>query len=229
MMFQNNTKVILAVLTLAFLSSCNNSKSNETNYLSNNGVNNIYAQKQLASCNKSAGTDISVSLAAVTDQVGNANPNWLKMKFNFLSANATASGNVIRIFKWKVTGVQAYLDPTPLAMNSYALSNPQALNPAQQSITASEVTTSNGYYIALNDSDASFQVLKVVVYNSAGQIVSQINSLIPQFNANYSDYVYNADGTARATVLTDLHPLKAYSGQNLNSTQVASYYQAFCF
>ena len=229
MMFQNKTKLSFAILGLAFLASCSNSKSNETNFLSNTNGNMIYSQKQLASCNKTAGSDISINLSAVLDQVGNANPNYLKLKFNFLSTNATASGNVIRFFKWKVTGVQAYLDPTPLVANSYSLSSPQTLNPAQQNIDVSEVSTSNGYYINLNDADGSFQVLKVVIYNSSGQIVAQMNSLIPQFYGNYNDYVYNTDGTARASVLTDLHPMKAYAGQNLNSTQIASYYQAFCF
>lgn len=229
-MKQSQFKTIssLALIALALvLSSCGTSKSNETTGTSNTTTTtSIGTQKLVASCHKTADSNISMNINAVTDSSGYADPNTLKVKFNFLSTAVTASGNYIQFFKWKVTGTQAYLDPTPVTFSKFALSSPSVLGNTEQLITANTVTKSNGYLLNINDPQGTFQVLKAVVYSSAGKIIAQMNILIPQFYAQYSDYLYNSDGSTRATLLTDLHPLK---GLNYSAADSTSYFQSFCF
>lgn len=220
---------VAAISTLFF--SCSNSKSNETKQFSNNTPppSVINSQKPLTNCNKTVNADISMNGNALTDNAGQANPQWMKVKFNFLSTKVTAAGNVIRFFKWKVTNQQAYLDQTPLSSYAYELATGQAATSASVNLAVSDITPSRGFFIQMNDPDASFQVLKAVVYDSNGQIVAQLNSLIPQFYANFADYQYNSDGTARAQLLTDMHPMKAVSSTGWTAAQYSSYYQQYCF
>lgn len=228
-MKQSQIKTIsnLVLITLALaLTACGTSKSNENKGASNTTTTTLGTQKVVASCHKSADSNISMTINAVTDSSGYADPNTLKIKFNFLSTAVTASGNYIQFFKWKVTGTQAYLDPAPVTFSKFALSSPSVLGSTEQLITANTVTKSNGYLLNINDPNGSFQVLKAVVYSSTGTVVAQMNILIPQFYAQYSDYLYNSDGSARATLLTDLHPLKSL---NYSAADSASYFQSFCF
>lgn len=216
--------VIAGALALA---ACGTSKSNENTGASNNNTNvSIGTQKAVASCHKSADSNISMNISAVVDSSGYADPNTLKVKFNFLSTAATASGNYIQFFKWRVTGTQAYLDPAPVTFSKFALSSPAAQGSTAQLITANTVTKTDGYLLNINDPNGSFQVLKAVVYSSTGTVVAQMNILIPQFYALYSDYLYNSDGTSRASLLTDLHPLKSL---NYNATESVTYFQSLCF
>ena len=221
--------LVAAICTLFF--SCSNSKSNETKLNSNNTPppSVINSQKPLTNCNKTVTADISMNLNALTDSAGQANPQWMKVKFNFLSTKVTAAGNVIRFFKWKVTNQQAYLDQTPLSQYAYETATGQPVTNASTDLAVNDITASRGFFVQMNDPDSSFQVLKAVVYDSNGQIVAQLNSLIPQFYANFADYQYNSDGTARAQLLTDMHPMKSVSSTGWTASQYASYYQQYCF
>jgi hypothetical protein len=222
-------QVIITALSILTLSSCGTSKSNEVNTTTNSSNNNISTQKPLANCNKSATTDMSMNISTVNDSSGQIDPNWTKVKFNFLSTKATASGNVVRFFKWKVTGSQSSLDPIPLSTMFYNLESGQPTTDATNSIPVVEIATSRGIYVQLNDSAAQYQVLKAVVYDSTGAIVTQMNTLIPQFNSNYSEYRLNSDGSARAQVLLDLHPLKATDTTSWAQSNYSTYFQNLCF
>lgn len=222
-------QLIVGVLSVIALSSCGTSKSNVVNTTTNSSNNNISSQKPLANCNKSVSTDISLNMSTVNDSAGQVDPNWTKVRFNFLSTKATASGNVVRFFKWKVSGTQSTLDPIPLSTLFYNLENGQPTTESTSSVPVVEIATTRGLYVKLNDTIGQYQVLKAVVYDSAGAIVAQMNTLIPQFNSNYSDYRLNSDGTARAQVLLDLHPLKATDTTSWTQTQYSTYFQNLCF
>lgn len=225
------TTLILAATALLTLSSCGTSKSSESTVntaIQSSTVTNA-GTKVVTSCQKATGTDMSVNISAVKNSSGTINNSLVKIKFNRLSSTATASGNVVRFFKWKVSSNQAYMDQTPLTVTRYVLSSGTVDQSATNSITASTVTTSQGYYIDLNDAAGEYQVLKAVVYSSAGTIVSQQNILIPQFLGNPSDYAFNADGSARAQILKDLHPLALTDVTSWTSTTYSNYYSATCF
>jgi hypothetical protein len=222
-------QMIISTLSVIALSSCGNSKSAELNTTNSSSNNTISSQKPLANCNKSATADMSMNTSTVNDSAGQIDPNWTKVKFNFLSTKSTAAGNVVRFFKWKVSGAQSSLDPSALSTMFYNLENGQPTTNAANSVPVEEIATTRGIYVQLNDSAGQYQVLKAVVYDSAGKIVAQMNTLIPQFSSSYSDYRLNSDGSARAQVLLDLHPLKATDATSWTASSYSTYFQNFCF
>ena len=224
------TTTLIIATALLTLSSCGTSKSSQsaTTTVQSSTVTNA-GTKVVTSCQKSVGADMSVNISAVKNSSGTINNSLVKIKFNRLSAAATAVGNTIRFFKWKVTGSQAFLEPTQLNSTRYVLSSGEVDQAAANSIIASTVTTSKGYYIDLNDAAGEYQVLKAVVYSSTGSIVAQQNILIPQFLGVAADYAYNSDGSARAQILRDLHPLATTDVTGWTSANYTSYYQATCF
>jgi hypothetical protein len=231
MMNQNETTQILkltfAVTAMIVLTSCGNTKEDTT---SNN--TNTYAStaaKPLASCNKKSTTDIGYSSTAVQNQVGAQDNNWLKVKMTFLSTTATASGNVLKFFKWKMVNGVPYLDKTPMSFYTYNISSGVASTTAVNQIAASSVNSLTGYNVYLNDASGTYQVIKAVVYSSSGSVIAQSDSLIPQFMSNPVQYAYNSDGSARATGLQALHPLNGVSTTGWSDAAYASYFQAFCF
>lgn len=230
MMNQNRTAIFkLALTTTLFvlLSSCGNTKSTQDSATSNNFSST--STKLLASCNKISNTGMTVSSAVVQDQMGQTDPNWLKVKFSFLSSQATATGNIVKFFKWRIANGVPSLDQNPLVVYAYNLSTGAVTSAGSNQLTASTVSATQGYYIGLNDPQESYQVIKIVVYSSTGTVVAQSDSLIPQFYAKTSDYQYNADGSTRATGLQSLHPLASTSTSGWADSQFTSYFQAFCF
>ena len=227
-------KTLTTTLTLAAailtLSSCGSSKSSQatTTTVQSSTVENA-GNKIVTSCQKAVGTDMSVNITATKTSSGAINNSLVKIKFNRLSSLATQGGNKVVFFKWRVAGAEASMDSTPLNVSRYSLSSGNVDDSTKNYITASTVTTSQGYYIDLNDVDGVYQVLKAVVYNSAGSVVAQQNILIPQFLGVASDYAYNSDGSARAQLLRDLHPLAATDTTGWTSATYVSYYQATCF
>lgn len=219
---------LTAAAVILVLSSCGNSKSNQVSPNSNLNFSSSN-NKVLASCNKSADASASISLAAVMNQAGQPDTNWVKLKFNFLSSQMTASGNTVRFFKWKIMNGQTYPDQTALTSYSFSLSTGQSSPNAMNVVPVSSINGSNGFYINLNDTQGTYQVLKVVVYSSTGQLVGQKDLLIPQFAARTSDYQYNSDGSVRSNILTALHPLAQSNAAQWSDAQLNSYFQAFCF
>lgn len=224
------TALILAasILTLTSCGSKKSSAASTTTIVQSSTVTNA-SSKLVTSCQKAVSTDMSVNISAIQTSSGAINNSLVKIKFNRLSAAVTASGNTIAFFKWRVSGSSASLDQTALNVTRYSLSSGNVDDSTRTSITASSVTTSQGYYIDLNDADGIYQVLKAVVYNSSGAVVAQQNILIPQFLAVPADYAYNSDGTARAQVLRDLHPLANVDQTGWTSSNYAGYFQATCF
>lgn len=219
-------QTLTMIASVAFLTSCGVTKTNDTNSTYNYSSS---ATKVLASCNKAADSNISVSLATMTSSYGTVDYNWTKLKFNFLSSAATASGNTVRFFKWRIVNGQTILDQTALASYSYNLSTGATTGQATNSIATTSISSNQGFYVNLNDSQGSFQALKVVVYSSSGTLVAQKDVLIPQFYARAGDYAYNTDGSVRSTALTSLHPLASTNHSNWSDSQITSYYQQLCF
>lgn len=225
------TTALVLTASILTLTSCGTSKSSQsttTTVVQSSTVQNA-GNKIVTSCQKAVGTDMSVNISATKTSSGAINNSLVKIKFNRLSSTITQTGNTIRFFKWRIAGSSASLDSTPLNVSRYVLSTGNVDDSTKTGITATTVTTSQGYYIDLNDADGVYQVLKAVVYNSAGTVVAQQNILIPQFLGAPSDYAYNADGSARAQILKDLHPLASTDVSGWTTANFTSYYQATCF
>lgn len=212
-------RLVLTLTFLALLTACGNTKSQSTN--TTNSSIALATTSTLAYYNKSADTNFSFNTSVVTDANGNVSTEYIKMKFNFLNANITKAGNVLRFFKWRVSGSQAVLDSTPLNVATYTFSSGQTNSSLASSIDANQFNGTYGLYIQLNDPSAVYQVIKVVAYDSSNTVIATLNTLIPAFAANPTAYSYNTDGTQRAAILQQLHPL--YGQTTTDAAAIANF------
>ncbi len=204
---QTTLRIALCIMAIALVSSCSPKKAEPM--LTNQNSNSILitANKALAYCNRTNDTNFNFNTAVAKNSSGQYVSDMIKLKMNFISATATASGNTIQFFKWRVNGSTADLDSNALSFYVYNYSNGQATSGAIKSLAASQINQTTGLYIQLNDPSESYQVIKAVVYNAEGAVVAQVNTLIPAFYASPEDYKLNADGSPRAQNLQQLHPL----------------------
>lgn len=222
-------KTIIGLSALVVLSSCGTSKStiNTTEEASRVEVS---GGKPLASCNRSDNSNFSLNIANVIDPDGRANLNWIKIKFNFLSADMTQNGYHIKFYKWRVINNSTQLDPIPLEFNSYSLSNNTTNSNTMNGVFTSQINSQNGFFINLKDDvQVPYQVLKTVIYKTDGTIAAQGNVLIPQFLANPEDYKLNPDGTARAQLLQSMHLLYDRDISTWSTSQIQQYFDQHCF
>jgi hypothetical protein len=214
-------RLLITLSFLALLTACGNNKSATT---ATGGNITPLGSAPLALCNKSSDSNFSISTSVVKDQMGAISADWLKLKFNFLNQTMAASGNVIKFFKWKVVNGASVLDTTPLMVSTYDFASGQTTSQPASGLPADQITGNTGFYIQLNDPAQVYQVLKIVAYDSKGTPVGNLNSLIPSFYANPTNYTLNADGTPRAIGLQQLHPL--YGATNADPL---AYFNQFCF
>ncbi len=223
------TKIKLTILAgfVLLLASCGTSKSSHQDITLSSTTTST--SQGLASCNSRSTVDMSANLSVFKHSNGTVDPRIIKLKFNSLSSELTQSGNTIRFFKWKVTQGQAVIDQTPLSVTRYSLSTQQADTQAQTSVATTTISTSQGFYVDLNDSTLSHQVLKMAVYNSAGAVLKQMDVLIPEFKASLTDYAFNSDGSMRSQNLINLHPLTGADVTGWTSQNYTNFYNSKCF
>ena len=226
---QNTFKIALILTVLGLLTACGNSKSTAIATDQSSNRFDINSQKALANCNKATDANFSFNTAIVADDSGQPSTEWIKLKFNFLNAEITKPGNVIKFFKWRVTNGQAVLSDTPLAVSAYDPSTGQTVSSGHTALGAEHINGTHGFYVNLADPNGLFQVLKVVAYNSDGKIIGNLNSLIPAFNANPADYQFNSDGTTRAAILTDMHALQKSTVTGWTPAQFTAAFSQYCF
>jgi hypothetical protein len=220
-------KLGLIAFTTALMTACGTSKSNPT--VSTSTAYDFGSTKPLAYCNKTKDSNFSINSSSVNDTNGQMSSEWIKVKFNFLSSTVTTSGNTIKFFKWRAVGSQAQLDNVPLNFAQFDISSGQTVGAKVSSMSVLDLNTTNGLYIQMNDPNFQFQVLKAVVYNSSGAIVAQMNTLIPGFYANPSDYQYNSDGSARSVTLQQMHLLYGQTVTGWTQAQFTQHFAQYCF
>ncbi len=227
---KNTLKVVLILMVASLLTACGSSKSTATSGTEQSSNRfDINSQKAMAHCNKSVDANFSFNTASVIDDQGRPSTEWIKLKFNFINAEITKPGNVIKFFKWRVANGQAVLDETPLMVSAYDPTTGQTVSSNHSGLAAEQVNGVHRFYVNLADANGLFQVLKVVAYNSEGKIVGNLNSLIPTFYASPMDYQFNSDGTARATILQDMHTLRSVAVAGWTPAQYTEAFNAFCF
>jgi|GEM_PF-6142834 len=219
----------LSVLAICLLTSCGTSKSTTTA----EGASKIDISSELAmaTCNRSISANLSFNLASISESTtGQINPDWIKIKFDFLSVDVTKSGYHLKFYKWRVIGGSAQLDPEPLTFSTYQLSTNGLSNEMLTGIYTAQINKQSGYYIRLND-DANYpyQVLKVVAYKTDGTVAAQSDVLIPQFSASPTAYKINSDLSARAQNLQKMHPLYATDTTGWTQTQFKQNFDKYCF
>lgn len=212
---------ILTLVAINFLTSCSPKASEKETV----NASNQYSPKLLTNCNKTSSTDMSVQSSVVSyyNQIDN---NSIKLKFTSASALVLKEDVSIRFYKWKVENGVSSLDQTALQFYQYDLATQYMTSGWTNSIIGSALDINKGLVINLNDYSGTYQVLKVVAFDSTGKSIAEINHLIPAFYASPIDYQHNANGTVRPTILQSLHPLH---GTNQSSTEAQAYLNQFCF
>lgn len=218
---------ITALLALALLSSCGTSKSTPVEQSS---VVAVVPNKPLASCHRLNDANYTMNIANVVNNDNSISSDWMKVKFSYLSADVTQTGYSLRFYKWRVINGASQLDSNPLEFTAYSLANGQSTSNPMTAIFANQINTTTGFYIRLNDDlNAPYQVLKVVAYKTDGTVAAQSNVLIPQFLANPTDYATNADGSGRAQLLQQLHPLYGQNVSTWSHQKLSDTFQQYCF
>lgn len=210
-----------------FLASCNQSKSTAPN--TSNTTMMIAGRPVLASCTKGVNAKISVNVAAIKNQIGEADPLWLKLRFNVVAPELQASGNTMRIYRIRGNGSEPVLDQTSLAVQTYDLNSGQPTINLTQALPATSVNSQSGLYVYLNDSQAQYQALKIAFFDSSGKAIENFNILIPEFLASVADYISPTNGYARSQFLIDLHPLKSTDTSAWTAATFDQYFQQYCF
>ena len=225
---KNSIHIALLLTAAILMTACGNSKSKTSpSDQSSSGLN--LSTKPLAQCNKTADSNLSFNTSIVSDQNGKISTEWIKFKFNFINSEITKSGNVLKFFKWRISNGQTILSEIPLQISAYDFTSGQTVSEPYSALPADQVNGAQGFYINLEDPNSLFQVIKVVAYNSEGKVIANVNSLIPSFYANPADYQLNADGTARAALLQNLHPLKNVSVTGWTADQFTQSFSQYCF
>lgn len=221
-------KIGLLVAVSYFATSCSQSKSSNNSTPSTGFT--INGQAVLAKCSKAVDSKLSLSISTVSgDQLGGSDPLWVKVKFNTISPDLTKSGITMRFYRMKGVGNDAVLDSTSLQSQTYNMSTGQPNANLTQVVNPSVITTTSAFYVYINDPQSQYQILKVAFFDSSGKTIENFNILIPEFLANPTEYQINADGTARAQYLQDLHPLKSITTTGWTGETYNTFFQQFCF
>ncbi len=221
-------KIGALLLVSYFATSCSSSKSNNNSASNSSGIT-IGGQAVLAKCTKAVDTKLSLSIATITDQLGQVDPLWVKVRFNTLSPELIKSGITMRFYRMKGVGNDAVLDNTSLQSQTYTMSTGHPNANLVQVVNPQTISTSSGFFVYVNDPQSQYQILKVAFFDSTGKTIENFNILIPEFLANPADYKTNTDGTTRSQYLQELHPLNATATTGWSSETFNNFFQQYCF
>lgn len=214
------------ILILAFLltlAACGSSKSNETtDFASRVDLN---SSKALAYCNRTQATTLSYKIMAQYVG-GNYDPNWAHLRLYSVPAGFETNVHYIQFWKgWASSDSQITHNTTPISFSIYDLQTQTYL---KQGLTAlswdnvkdlipgASVSTFLSrvmFVLDLQDPNGQYTVFTAAVYGTANNVAQEsADALIPAFLANPAEYAFKADGSARESVLRNMHPLRGQSG-----------------
>jgi hypothetical protein len=222
---------VSVLISMLVLSACGTSKSTNTGAVELESRVEVSSEKPLASCNQLNKTGLmTMNIANIMDSNGKANQDWVKVKFPMIDSAHNKPGYYLKFYKWRVLNNAVQLDNVPLAAYAYDLSTGSPTTTATTGVYISSITNQTGLMLKLNDDlNNPYQVLKVVAYQSDGTMIDHVNVLIPQFLASPEDYKFNANGTARADLLQQLHPLYGQDVTGWTFTQLQESFDQYCF
>lgn len=245
-MSANFLKITMLVGTSALLAACGSKQGSEADFSSRSPVKEVVSTNTKvawAYCNKASGKEF-----------GAQNKAWIEnnqvTRFDFIKAKLTlpetflTNGNYVQVYRWKANSAgQTYMDTTPLQFRLVSNSgstltdymNALSWSKVTQPASALNLKTAKDFFnqvqlvVDVRDPYAEFDAIKVVVYNSANQPVDQLDMLIPVFSADPAAYAKESDGSTRATVLKNIHPLKSMLGQSWTPEHYQTLVEGFCF
>ena len=223
-------KLSVCFIAVAFLASCSNTKSEPNLTTAGSNAILLNGNKTLSYCNRTSNTNVTFNTGVYQNpDNGQYDYDIVKMKISSISTTLAASGNTVSFYKWRVNGTTTQLDETALKFMTYNYNDKRPTSGEMQALATSQINTTRGLYIKLNDDNFAYQIIKMVIYDSTGKVLTHVNSLIPGYYASPVDYKLNADGTARAELIQQLHPLYGTDVTGWGATQFQTALNQYCF
>tara|TARA_B110001454_G_scaffold219199_1_gene251720 strand:+ start:22844 stop:23560 length:717 start_codon:yes stop_codon:yes gene_type:complete len=185
--------------------------------------------RPLAYCNQATSSTLSYNTSTYQDGES-IDPNRINLKITKIPSAFSSNANYIEFHKYMVNSSGNKMwGESRLSMNLYSIADGKLLASGKTSLywrdltsAASKlgVSTPDQFFkktrivIQLVDPNADYDAISAIYYNSSdNSTVSQLDSLIPAFDADPARYATDKDGTTRHSTLQVLHPFKAYAGQ----------------
>ncbi|MFS4460618.1 hypothetical protein [Bdellovibrio sp. HCB2-146] len=205
----------------------------------------------IATCNEGAKADLGAKLKMYVDGYNQYRMDLVQIRMTSLPSDFAVNGSYIGFWKWlaQSTG-STHMAGYPLNFIVIDSQTNQALTGWRTTLLWDDVKAKASQMGIKNSADffkrakivvdlqtaedaykvTEYDALKIVSYNRSTQKPAlQLDVLLPPFNANPADYAKESSGAARASVLQNLHPLKAYANQGYTSAQLLSATKSFCF
>lgn len=249
----NSQKLKLTLLlgVVLLLTACGASKSVTDDYANSSRLdtstitaNQNNTSRPLAKCNQGSNSQIGVATSIYTSGEVIAN-NKINLKITKIPTYFSQNQNYIEFHKWmmnssgsKIWGsTRMYFHIYSIATSELLSDNNQYLYWADLQSAAQKVGASTPeqffkrvrFVIELEDYDAEYDVISTQYFNqSDNSKLSELNTLIPVFDANPALYTNEKDGSVRHTKLQELHPFASYLNQGWTNQTFQTKANEFC-
>lgn len=246
-----NLKLLLLLASVLFLSACGASKSVTDDYSNSSRLdtstvtaNQNNSARPLATCNQRSNSQLGVALAIYKSGEVIENDR-VYAKILKIPAYFSQNQNYIEFHKWMMnTSGSKIWGSTRMYFSIYSISTGALLSEnknylywadLQKEAQAVAASTPEQFFkkvrilINLDDSAGEYDVINTKYFNSSDDTeVSNLDTLIPVFDANPSLYAFEKDGSARAQKLQELHPFASYINQGWTNTTYQTKANEFC-
>lgn len=239
---QNKLYAVLLLTLAAMMTACS-SKSDSGG--TDSSSLSTSAKITYAACNQATSTSGNMKLnieALYQDSV--IRSDLMRAQFTGITSNFANGTNYIQMWRWQANSAgQAYVDSTPVQFSLELISTGQVLASNLTSMKWSDISSiassvgasTPAQFFALvrmtvdtRDTLGAYQVLKVTYYDTTtNAAVDQLDVLLPLFAVNPTDYAIQPDGSARPTILRNLHPFKSMTGTL--TSQMVAIINSYCF
>lgn len=234
------TKLFAAFALIAALAACAPKQDSGSNVVdsASRETGTSTATRPLANCNKVQSSSVTLNIMTYPGRFDLLQGKLTSMTETFLNKT-----DYIRFFRWKTDANGAKsLDTTAIKVRLHAEGSGQQLTQYEDFLrwdqvsayaASISVTSAADFYsrvrllMDIRDPNADYDALTMVYYDGSNQILNQTDILIPTFTANPNDYAVEPSGAARPSILRNLHPFAAITGQTANYYQTQA--NAFCF
>lgn len=243
-------KLTLLLVLTAMMSACGATKDTADNYDSSSRlsqtdlVDTDPLNRPLAFCNQASNSEISVATSTYQDgetiSLTRINLKLLKIPTNF-----TNNVTYIEFHKYMTSSIGSKIwGSSRLTFSIFSIADGSALVTGKEYLYWTElksaaqklsVSTAEQFFkkvrivIELDDAVGDYDVISTFVYDHGDDSSeSQLDSLIPVFDADPIKYAIERDGSVRHSSLQALHPFKSYVGQGWTSQTYQTKSQEFC-
>jgi len=181
---QNKKILLVSVLSAMVLFGCG--RKDDKN--SSASVINPYNTSTLASCNMSSTANTQMNIATFVDN-GQVRNDIVRVKFSKINSQFLSNGGKLQFFRWRAfSSGQTYMDSTALTFqvldtstNSIVLTSNRLFASDVSSYSSSQDMNRYVLVVDIKDYNAEYDVLRSVIYTSAGAVSEYIDTLIPSF------------------------------------------------